>query len=122
MRKRRKLRSAEMAPPPDEPPTHADTELLTLLQDMRVSHAKLEGRLEELHALNEQSHGFPFLQCALPSGAIPPRGTVSIPFHFHPLEPREYAVAITVLLGGGSRRALVLSAEGQETRDRKSVV
>ena len=71
-----------------------------------------ELELEELHALNEQSHGFPILQCALPSGAIPPRGTVSIPFHFHPLEPREYAVAITVLLGGGSRRALVLSAEG----------
>ena len=45
------LHVIEMAPPPDEPPTHADTELLTLLQDMRVSHAKLEGRLEELHAL-----------------------------------------------------------------------
>ena len=63
-----------------------------------------ELELDEMHALNEQSHGFPILQCALPRGTIPPRGSVSVPFHFHPLEPREYAVAITVLLGGGSRR------------------
>ena len=67
--------------------------------------------LDELHALNQASHGFRVLTCEAPAGVIPPRGSAMVAFRFQPLQPRAHAVAIQVHLGGGGRRALVMTLD-----------
>ena len=134
------LREFEMGPTPiglPEPqrhtlelPNYSDTPLEYAAQFRRNSSAirrnslthcsslyRYSLDLTELDALNEANYAFPVLQCEAPAGEIPAGGVARVPFRFHPLEAREYAVACPVVVGrpgggGGGRRQLLLRATG----------
>ena len=68
--------------------------------------------LVEIDDLNAANFGFRVLQCVQPVGTIAPFATAHVPFLFHPLEPREYKVAIKVAVRGAGTRTLLIVASG----------
>ena len=68
--------------------------------------------LSHLHRVNQANHGFPVLICEDPSGVIPPGGVAHVRVRFHPLEVKDYHVALPVSLGSAGVSTFVLLASG----------
>lgn len=68
--------------------------------------------LDEMFAMNTSNFEFPVVLCDNPSGRIPAHGVARIVLRFQPLEAREYAFTIPVVIMGGGRRVLVVRATG----------
>jgi len=71
-----------------------------------------EVQMGQLNKLNAANHDFPIFVCENPSGVIPPGGIAHVRFRFHPLEVKDYHVALPVSLGAAGIRTFVLLAAG----------
>ena len=76
-----------------------------------------EVQLSQLHKVNEANFGFPILQCEDPRGVIPPGGVAHVRFRFHPLEAKDYHVALPVAVGDVGVSTFVLLASGYHPKE-----
>ena len=78
-----------------------------------------EVQLEQLNRVNAANYGFPVLQCEDPVGVIPPGGVAHVRFRFHPLEVKDYHVALPVAIGDTGISTFVLLASGYHPQEPK---
>ena len=76
-----------------------------------------EVQLEQMEALNRKNHNFPIFTCENPRGVIPPGGVAHVRLRFHPIEAKDYPVALPVALGSAGIRTFVILASGYHPRE-----
>jgi len=65
-----------------------------------------------IEELNENNFNFPIIVCTQPKGSIAVGSKARVPFLFHPLEARDYKVAIKISTVGEGTRTMLLVARG----------
>jgi hypothetical protein len=71
--------------------------------------------LSALDDIREENYGFSIFECGTASGIVPAKGSVTIPWRFHPLEAKEYKISVPIRLEGLSDVSVItMKARGYQ--------